>query len=639
MQSTNQSAARELVWSLLQSQIEGIIKKAQEQKYAHEVAEALWANPAPADLLRLDGAESTYLLRPNGVSDDLKPCIIKALGEQVDPESTEAQSNKELRGKSLKRTCEWVVTRHWDDVRRSLDTLFEKRRRDCFADRLKVKELVIQEINDRCCDCLLDASVNEANKKLRLKALAILSSPGSDSIGRKRLLDGLKHGKTSELPFVPKYLAKGKPIRIPRPPNTSQTDPNEVFTADVLALFPEATPVKLCVERYLSRDGTMSIFSPTNRPVTPGSWNEFESLPNELPTQGGIIVSKQIHLHAHREDFNRTPDGIISLVGMSVLLESFLRQILQVLEGPTNPNHRGWKLFEEVGKLVTLSAETQSLLMWVFGTRDTEGRRDSFAHAAFCVDDRVLLDNELKSLLRAFRKLREDLGASNDAKVFCSPLWNKASPIDTNDLAFFDEQRSKLYLLHQPQVEETRKTVFRVIDRLIPDKFFVNGPVILFWVNLDGPNGRLKGDHGAEFAGIVGAMMVFEELLRASAELKGESILNVSTQQFCEKGDLYSGLKCELAILHENPGQLLCPDLMQKLFPQQWAIAEFRQSVDLVRSVRDRVLHGGWHLLPPPRERFLHLMIKLIFACCEEIAPLVFPGTQESAPQQRVDLS
>jgi hypothetical protein len=632
MQSTTQSAAREFVWKLLQSHIESIISKAQEQKYAHEVAEALWANPAPTDLLRLDGAESTYLLRPNGVSDDLKPCIIKALGEQVDPESAEAKSNKELRGAGLKKTCESVVTRNWDNVRRNLDDLFEKRGRDCFADRLKVRGLVIQEINDRCCDCLLDASVNEADKKLRVKALAILSSPVSDPIGRQRLLSGLKCGRTSELPFVPKYLAKGKPLRIPRPPVTTHTEPDEVFTADVLTLFPEATPVKLCVERYLSRDGTMSIFSPTNRPVTPGSWKEFESLPNELPTQGGIIVPKQIHLHAHREDFNRTPDGIISLVGMSVLLESFLRQILQVLGGPINPNHRGWKLIEEVGKLIALSAETQSLLTWVFGTRDTEGRRDSFAHAAFCVDDRVLLDNELKSLLRAFKKLREDLGALNDAKVFSSPLWNKAHAIDANDLAFFDEQRSKLYLLYQPEVEQTRRTVFQVVDRLIPDKFFINGPVILFWVNLDGPNGRLRGDHGAEFAGIVGAMMVFEELLRASAELKGEAILNVSTQQFCENGDSYAGLKCELAILHENPGQLLCPDLMQKLFPQQWAIAEFRQSVDLIRSVRDRVLHGGWHLLPPPRERFLHLMIKLIFGCCEEIAPVAIPDTLKRGP-------
>lgn len=631
MQSNTQSAARAFVSSLLQSNIEGITKKAQEQKYAHEVAEALWANPAPADLLRLDGAESVYLLRPNGMSDDLKPCIIKALGEQVDPRSTEAQSNKELRGKSLKKTCEWVVTRHWDDVRRKLDNLFEKRGSDCFADRLRVKELVIQEINDRCCDCLLDTSVNEAHKKLRLKALAILSSPVSDPIGRKRLLDGLKCGKTSELPFVPKYLARGKPVRIPRPPNTSQTDLNEVFSADVLALFPEATPVKLCVERYLSLDGTMSNFCHANRPVTPSLLKDFESLPNELPTQGGIIVSKHIHLLAQREDYNRTPDGIISLVGMSVLLESFLRQILLVLGGPSNPNHRGWKLIEEVSKLVTLSAETQSLLTWVFGTHITEGRRDSFAHAAFCVGDRVLLDNELKSLLCAFRKLREDLGASNDAKVFSSPLWNKALAIVANDLAFFDEQRSKLYLLYQPEIEETRKTVFQVLSQLIPHKFFVYSPVILFWVNLDGQNGLLKGDHGAEFAGIVGAMMVFEELLRASAELKGKAILNVSAQQFCENGDSYAGLKCELAILHENPGQLLCPDLMQELFPQQWAIAEFRKSVDLVRSVRDRVLHGGWHLLPPPRERYLHLMIKLVFACCEEIAPLVFPDAQKSA--------
>ncbi|MFN9113866.1 MAG: hypothetical protein ACK5XN_27680, partial [Bacteroidota bacterium] len=420
MQTNTESAARAFVCNLIPANIEGIVKRAQEQKYAHEVAEALWLDPAPADLQRLDDADSTYLLKPNGVSDDLKPWIIKALGEKVDPESPEAKANRELRGGGLKKTCKWVVTRHWDDVRRSLDDLFEKRGKDCFADRLTVKTIVIQEINDRCCDCLLDTGMIEGDKKLRLKALAILSSPVSDPIGRKRLLSGLRCGRTSELPFVPKYLAKGKPVRIPQAPDTAHTQPDDVFTSEVLSLFPEAIPVKLCVERYLNRDGTMSIFSPTNRPVAPGSWKDFESLPHEFQTQGGIIVPKQTHLEAHREDFNRTPDGIISLIGMSVLLESFLRQILHVLGGPTNPNYRGWKLIEEVGKLITLSNKTQNLLTWVFGTRDTEGRRDSFAHAAFCVDDRVLLERELKSLLSAFKKLREDIGSSNDARVFSS---------------------------------------------------------------------------------------------------------------------------------------------------------------------------------------------------------------------------
>jgi hypothetical protein len=632
MQNDTQSSARSFVLKRLEANIQGIIKSAQEQKYAHEVAEALWVNPTPADLQRLDDADPSYLHKPNGVSDDLKPWIIKALGEQIDPTSTQAKSNRELRGGGLKKTCAWVVSRHWDDVRRSIEAIFEKRQKDCFADRLITRTLVIQEINDKCCDHLLVVGMTEADKKLRLKALTILSSPVSDSIGRKRLLAGLKCGRTSELPFVPKYLAKGRPLRIPSAPNTTYVQPDKVFTPEVLALFPEASPVKLCVERYLNRDGTMSIFSPTNRPVVPGSWQDFENLPTEFETPGGIIVPKKTYLISHREDFNRTPDGVIALVGMSVLLESFLRQILHALEAPVNSNHRGWKLVEEVSKLVPLTSETLSLLTWAFGTRDTEGRRDSFAHAAFCADDRSLLDRELKSLLCAFQKLREDLGSALEATIFSTSLWNKASAIDSTDLAFFNEA-SQLHLLHQPDVEQTRKTVFRVIKKLIPDKFFVCGPVIVFWVNLDGPNGRLKGDEGAEFTGIVGAMMVFEELIRAAAEFRGENILNVSAKQFCESGESYSGFKCELSILHENPCQLLHPDLMVKLFPQQWGISEFRQAIDLVRSVRDRVLHGGWHLLPPPRERFLHLMVKLIFACCEEIEPLVISDdAQEPNP-------
>ncbi|MBE7495795.1 MAG: hypothetical protein HS117_12690 [Verrucomicrobiaceae bacterium] len=621
MQSNTQSAARAFVWNLLSANIEGIVKRAQEQKYAHEVGEALWLNPAPADLQRLDDADSTYLLKPNGFSNDLKPWIIKALCDQVHPESPEAKSNRELRGGGLKKTCEWVVTRHWDDVRRCLDDLFEKRERDCFADRLSVRTLVIQEINDRCFDELDAGTMNENDRKLRLKMLVILAWQQEHPDDRRNRILNLRHGWISELPFVPKYIGRGTLPKNAQAPSFQPVQLNQVFTSEVLSKFPEAKPIQLCVERFFNRTGLMSVFSDPNRPITEDNASAYAALGPEVQTRSGIISSKEAVLYNHRRDSSRMPDGVVALVGMSVLLESLLRQILNALGSPSNRNHRGYKLANEVGVAVVLSTQTTNLLKWVFGSSNEAGRRDSIAHGVFPAANHLVVEDELKALTATFNLLLNELTPDQRHDVFAHPHWNTASQIDASDLAIFDTQSAQLNLLRQPDLEAARRHVFAVLTQIIPDKAQLGKSVILFWVNLEGSGARLAGDEGAEFAGIVGAMLVFEELLRAINEIKCEPILNVFSQMLKSGDGLVKGFKCEFAFLDESDGQLLESSRMERLFPRLWAIPEFRDSLRVVREVRDRVLHGGWHLLPVPRNRFLHLMIKLIFACCEDVEP------------------
>ena len=75
-------------------------------------------------------------------------------------------------------------------------------------------------------------------------------------------------------------------------------------------------------------------------------------------------------------------------------------------------------------------------------------------------------------------------------------------------------------------------------------------------------------------------------------------------------------LRCHLAMLDDQPGQLLDPTKLGQLFRFAPLDAATQQSFLAVRAVRDKAFHGAWQALPAPWARYTHLTMKVIFLLC-----------------------
>jgi hypothetical protein len=620
MHSDKQQGAREHLKTLLTANTPTLAKRAQEQKYGLEIAEEVWANPSADRLLRLDKAESAYLLRTDSFPAELQAWIAKALAERVGPDSIEARGNSELRKRSLEKNALQIVKAAWDSIRQRLDPVFERKQSCHLADPREIKVIVIQNLNDFCCSALGAGEMSEDELKRRLKILVVLAAPAAHEIDQEMRIRGLTNGRIAALPFVPKFLIPHTSLSRPKRPSFDPGHPNP-FRQEIIDLFPEARPIQLCVTRFLNREGLFQTFSSPDRPMSHENAELFRRFGPYVPTRGGILAQNREALNHIRRGSARLPEGAVSLMGFTILLESFLRQIIYALQNTDRPTLRGYELVERVNSCIGLGSQTKSLLDWVFGTSTTEGRRDSYAHAVFTVEDDALLEQELRTLEQTLVLIEQDLSTSEWSKVVNGPSWNHPSQLTQEQLAIFDMQASHSNLLHNPDIEEARSHAFRVFKQLIPDKDRLATSAMLFWLHLDTESSMLAGDEGAEFAGIVGSLLSLEELLRAISEVKNERILNVSRVLFPvdAHGKVESGFKCEFSFLDESPGQLLEDARMERMFPRQWQIPEFQKSIHIVRLVRDRVFHGGWQFLPPPRGRFLHLILKLMLAFCEVV--------------------
>jgi hypothetical protein len=79
------------------------------------------------------------------------------------------------------------------------------------------------------------------------------------------------------------------------------------------------------------------------------------------------------------------------------------------------------------------------------------------------------------------------------------------------------------------------------------------------------------------------------------------------------------GVRCELCILDDDPGQLLDPSSLRHVFGTLYNEEPFRRGLEAVQVVRDRVLHGAWQALQDPLHLYSHLIMKMIYTLCETV--------------------
>jgi hypothetical protein len=151
-----------------------------------------------------------------------------------------------------------------------------------------------------------------------------------------------------------------------------------------------------------------------------------------------------------------------------------------------------------------------------------------------------------------------------------------------------------------------------LIKNLAPDKLDMAQAGSLLWVSGQEDVKRGGGDATQLFAAIHAGLITLEELFRAVHETNGLPILHVQR----ESADR---VRCGLSILDDQPGHLLDPQALRRVFGAWYDGDEFRRVVDAVRAVRDHVLHGAWQALQDPLHLYSHLITTMIYALCDVV--------------------
>jgi hypothetical protein len=254
------------------------------------------------------------------------------------------------------------------------------------------------------------------------------------------------------------------------------------------------------------------------------------------------------------------------------------------------------------------------LLEVVFNQRSLN-LRDAMAHGVFFASDRARLATTLAGLSQALRCLVEDLVATGaDARVFSAPRWDTGRMLDAAVSKTAQEQyqpgRNLVDRLFQPGQDWRR--AWGLINNLAPDKLDMVQAGSLLWVSGQEDVKGGAGDATHLFAAIHAGLIALDELFRAVHETNGLPVLHVQK----ENADR---VRCGLSILDSQPGHLLDPSALRKVFGARYDDEEFRRVVDAVRAVRDHVLHGAWHALQDPLHLYSHLITMMIYVLCEVV--------------------
>jgi hypothetical protein len=525
-------------------------------------------------------------------------------------------ANKYTTGSRLTRIVENLVHYRAGEVQGAASKLFDTKQTDRFASVDGIRTRVISILFDRCFQELnaLPSTDPDDEPKRRLKMLTALTVPGTPS-ERAQLLSEIEDGKTASFPYVLKYLSAG---RVPvQPTFSSRNAPcTGGFTPALETLMPEASLVKATLQNYIDNAGILTSFMSASAPVNAEFSDTFQNLPAEIQlTSGGLVLPKQVLLERHREQRYRLPDGIVCAVGLTIVLESILRQAQRALGLSGSINARGNKLVSVLAPAIPLRPETVAYLEIVFGTTQM-ALRDAVSHGAFVANNENRIDDIVGGLTKTLKLLTTDLGASaHAAKIYAAPHWANTLQLDAaHNLTFESQFAGNLNLFQHPHLESLRKHAFRVLNVLTPDKTLLGRAAFVIWADLDGTGRRRLGNRPeAAFVGIVAALSGLEELFRAIHEEYRERILIITP----DGSDI---VRCEMSILDDQHGRLLDPAVMARVFGAQWSEAEFRDSITAVRALRDKVFHGAWGSLTLPKVRYLHLIIKLIITLCANVS-------------------
>jgi hypothetical protein len=619
---SNQQSARDAlrgVWDgLLTESLPLALEEGQEKAAAAAVVAAVWPAMHTDDMIRLDRADSGFLVCGPKIPLGLESCLLEVLAPLAEARLRGlCPGNRHARGKELRHLIREELTRHKDVIRDAVDKLFEARDTDRFCSPIAVRDRVLVQLSDYILDDLRKpGSRNECEAKRKLKLLTALATPGGSRTERETRLCRIRDGSTKSFPYVLKYLNRGVcPSVISFPPGGAIT--LQGFTPGLLAKFPEARHVRICLERYQRREGVITRFIDPDGPVAPGLDELYTAQPSFRERPGsGLLVHKSLALAESRRDFLRIPDGIVCAVSLGVLLESLLRQAASGLALGGGSTARGGELLRRVNAKVPLGGQTVELLETVFHQRSLN-LRDAMAHGAFFAADEARLASVLAGLSQAMHHLGNDLRTSGvDAKVYATPRWDDGRMLDIGSRAILEKEYQGEHNLTIRLLSQGRWAwwaEWQKMQAIIPDKFYMGQAASLLWVSGQEDAKRGRDDETHHFAAIFAGLVVLEELFRAVYEAYGLPVLNVQEEDA-------NRVRCQLAILDDRTENLLERASLQAVFSLSDDKDPLWQALKTVQTVRDLVLHGAWQALQEPMHLYHHLILKIIYMLCGVIA-------------------
>ena len=602
------------VWTeTLSAVIEYAIQDAQEEAAADHIASRLWPSLSFDDTVRLDRADRTLLRRgPKAIPERFAVHLERRLVEKAEASAVvELPDNKHGRGGRLTTIVKQEI-KSGKDLDRTCDWAFHERDADDFTRPQALRELVLCRLFTFAYEELAGMAPTDADAepKRRLKILTALATPGGTMALRAELLQTLTSGKTAAFPYVVKYIGLDSVpfIQTFAEPFAPTLDglPDALVNK-----FPGAELVRECLRRYISREGVLTRFMKPDDPITDSLAQAFEQLPEYVPRHpAGLLMPRGLALSESRRDRFRMPDGIACGLGIATLIESVLRQVVFAKNWGVAKGARGGDLVKRVMSNVTLDPVTATNLQVIFDQRSLS-LRDAMAHAAFFADDETRVNTVVGGLSQTLALLLRDLAANKVLEdALAAPRWDAGTVLDPAHLARIDEQYGPgLNIVDQLQNDDARTHVFKVLSTATPDKRLLGSAGFLLWISSQrDEHANQPYDDPQQFAALFGSLLTLEELLRALYEANGQRVLRITPGN--------GVLRCHLAMLDDQAGELLERSSLEKLF-QHYGIEEnCVSSFFAVKAVRDLAFHGCWDALPKPWARYTHLVVKLIFTLC-----------------------
>lgn len=224
----------------------------------------------------------------------------------------------------------------------------------------------------------------------------------------------------------------------------------------------------------------LETFLPPDAPITNANREAFQTLPAFVQREEfGLVLPREIALQENRRDRYRMPDGAICCVGLGITWESVLFQLSYALGLAGARNARGNDLIRRLRDRTQLRSITLDRLQLIF-SEDSLSMRDALAHDAFFANDEIRVEGMVSGLSWALADLMQDVQA---AGINLGPhRWDAGRSLDANDQAIFEQQQiGGLNLIHQADVEEMQRLIFRVLNRLAPNKALLGKFALILW--------------------------------------------------------------------------------------------------------------------------------------------------------------
>ena len=222
------------------------------------------------------------------------------------------RDNPYTRGAKLSQLIANEVVLKRAEIRSDVHKLFDSRQSDRFCSNESVRERVLVRLVDLMLDELLQlGNGSDAEAKRRLKTLTALTTLSGDAKQRSNALQNIRDGSTASFPYVLKYLTRGVCPCAPSFPDGLEITLSG-FGAAVESRFPEAEHIRICLDRYIQREGVITRFVDPDGPIAPGLEEKYGSSPSyHLRRDSGLLVPKSVAITEYRRDELRVPDGIV----------------------------------------------------------------------------------------------------------------------------------------------------------------------------------------------------------------------------------------------------------------------------------------------------------------------------------------